>query len=251
MKFSYNAVWEDTGRLLKAHGALLAAIAGVFVFLPNLLFGYFFPPPEPPEGMALREFFRIFLEYFKDHSLWIVLQSFVIMIGSAAMLRLVFPPRVTVAGAIMFAVLLLPAYSILVVMTNFIVLIGILLLIVPGLYLWGRVLPAAPAMVAEDRRNPIDALKRGFALSSGRGWAILGLVLLVLIPGAILVWVIERLAGIVLILAAGQELGKMLTAVVYCAASAVLTIVLVMLSAAIYRALAAPETAGPDLKKAA
>ena len=39
MTFSYNAVWEDTGRLLKAHGAQLAAIAGVFIFLPTLLIG--------------------------------------------------------------------------------------------------------------------------------------------------------------------------------------------------------------------
>jgi hypothetical protein len=251
MTFSYNAVWDDTGRLLKAHGALLAAIAGAFVFLPALLLGHFFPPPEWPEGMVVREYARTFLQYFRDHGLWIVLQSFVTMAGAAAMLRLVFPPRVTVAGAIMFGLMLLPAYSTLVVMTNVIVIIGMLPLLVPGLYLWGRVLPAAPAMVAENRRNPIDALKRGFALSSGRGWAILGLLLLVLIPGAILVWVIEQLTGILLILAAGQELGKMLTAVVYCAANAVLATVMTMLSAAIYRALAAPETAGPDLKKAA
>ncbi|HYI49817.1 MAG TPA: hypothetical protein VEX35_15270 [Allosphingosinicella sp.] len=250
MTFSYNAVWDDTGRLLRAHGALLAAIAGVFVFLPTLLVGHFFPPPEAPEGMELREYVRIFFDHLKDNSLWLVLESFVIMAGSAAMLRLALGPRVTVAGAIRFGLVLLPAYSILSVMTNFMVLAGMLLLIVPGLYLWGRVLPAAPAMVAEERRNPIDALKRGFALSAGRGWAILGLLLLVMIPGAILAWVIEKLAGIGLILAAGQELGKMLTAIVYCALNAVLTIVLVMLSAAIYRALAAPEAKGPDLKKA-
>lgn len=250
MTFSYNAVWDDTGRLLRAHGALLAAIAGVFVFLPTLLVGHFLPPPEVPDGMELREYLRIFLGHLKENSLWLVLESFVIMVGSAAMLRLALGPRVTVAGAIRFGLVLLPAYSILSVMTNVMVLAGMLLLIVPGLYLWGRVLPAAPAMVAEERRNSIDALKRGFALSAGRGWAILGLVLLVMIPGAILAWVIERLAGIALILAAGQELGKMLTAIVYCALNAMLTIVLVMLSAAIYRALAAPEAKAPDLKKA-
>ncbi len=249
MTFSYNAVWDDTGRLLRAHGALLAAIAGVFVFLPTLLVGHFLPPPEMPDGMELREHFRIFFDYLKQNSLWLVLQSFLIMAGSAAMLRLALAPRVTVAGAIRFGLVLLPAYSILSVMTNLMVIAGLLLLIVPGLYLWGRVLPAAPAMVAEERRNPIDALKRGFALSAGHGWAIVGLVLLVMIPGAILAWVIEKLTGIALILAAGQELGKMLTAVVYCALNAMLTIVLVMLSAAIYSALAAPEAKGPDLKK--
>lgn len=249
MTFSYNAVWEDTGRLLRAHGALLLAIAGVFIFLPTLLVGYFFPTPEPATT-DLNLYIQIVGRFIKDHLIWYVLQSFIVMIGTAAMLRLVFPPRVTVAGAILFGALLLPAYSILGVMTNFIVFVGLLLLLVPGLYLWGRVLPAGPAMVAEDKRNPIAALKRGFALSRDHGWAILGLLLLVLIPGGILIWVIQQLVGILLILAAGQEVGKLLTAVVYCALNAIFAVVMTMLSAAIYRALAAPEKAGPDLKKA-
>lgn len=249
MKFSYNSVWDDAIRLLKAHGPLLAAIAGVFVFLPTLLVGYFFPLPEQGSTdpyLYLRELGA----FLKANLIWYVLQSFVVMIGTAAMLRLVFIKDGTVGGAILFGVMLLPVYSILAVMTNILVILGILLLIVPGLYLWGRVVPAGPAMVAEDRRNPFDALKRGFALSNGHGWSILGLLLLVAIPGAILVWAIVQLTGIVLILAAGQELGKMLTAIVYCALNAVLTMVVTMVSAAIYRALAAPEARGPDLKKA-
>jgi hypothetical protein len=249
MTFSYNAVWEDTGRLLRAHGALLAAIAGVFVFLPTLLVGYFFPVPEPATT-DLNLYFQIVGRFIKANLIWYVLQSFVVMVGTAAMLRLVFPPRVTVAGAIWFGVMLLATYSILSVMTNIIVFVGLLLLLVPGLYLWGRVLPAGPAMVAENRRNPLDALKRGFVLSRDNGWAILGLLLLVLIPGGILIWVIEQLVGILFILAAGQEVGKLLTAIVYCALNAIFAVVMTMLSAAIYRALAAPEKAGPDLGKA-
>jgi hypothetical protein len=248
MTFSYNAVWEDTGRLLKAHGALLAAIAGVFVFLPTLLVGYFFPTPEPATT-DLNLYIRIVGKFLWDHRLWYILQGFVVMIGTAAMLRLVLAPRVTVAGAILFGTLLLAAYSILSLITNLIVFVGFILLIVPGLYLWGRMVPAGPAMVAENRRNPLDALKRGLALSRGQGWAIVGLLLIVLIPGEILIWVIQQLVGILLILAAGQEIGKLLTAVVACALNAIFAVVLTMLSAAIYRALAATEKAGPDLKK--
>jgi hypothetical protein len=250
MTFSYNAVWADTGRLLRAHGALLAAIAGVFVFLPTLLVGYFFALPEPATT-DFNVYLREVAGYVKAHLIWYVLQSFVVMVGTAAMLRLVFPPRVTVAGAIWFGVMLLASYSILTLMTNILVFVGLLLLLLPGLYLWGRVLPAGPAMVAEGRRNPLDALKRGFALSRGQGWAILGLLLIVLIPGAILIWVIQQLVGILFILAAGQEVGKLLTATVYCALNAIFAVVMTMLSAALYRALAAPgQAAGPDLKKA-
>src|SRR4051812_38184352 len=50
MSFSYNAVWEDAVRLLRQHAPLLAAIAGVFLFLPALLFAVFLPQPTPPQG---------------------------------------------------------------------------------------------------------------------------------------------------------------------------------------------------------
>jgi hypothetical protein len=33
MKFSYSAVWNDTVALLRSHGSLLLAIAGVFIFI--------------------------------------------------------------------------------------------------------------------------------------------------------------------------------------------------------------------------
>ena len=73
----------------------------------------------------------------------------------------------TVGGAILFALALLPVYSILLLLVNLAVGAGLMLLIVPGLYLWGRLLPAAPAMVAEERRNPIDALGRGCGAQPG------------------------------------------------------------------------------------
>lgn len=250
MTFSYNAVWEDTGRLMRAHGALLAAIAGVFVFLPTLLLGHFFPPPDL-SGVDPALQAQMFRRFLRASMLWYVLHSFVLMIGAAAMLRLVLGPRPTVAGAIMFGIVLLPAYSVLVVLTNLLVFIGALVLIVPGLYLWARVVTAGAAMVAEDRRNSIDALKRAFALTKDKGWAVLGLLLLVMFPGVVLILAVRMVSGSLFILAAGQEVGTFLTEIVYCAMITAFVIVFTMLSAAIYRALAAPgKAAGPDLEKA-
>ena len=91
-------------------------------------------------------------------------------------------------------------------------------------------------------RNPIDALKRCFALTRGNGWAVLGLLLLVCCPAWCSIWAIQQVSGILFILAAGQDLGKLLTAIVYCALNAVVaTAADHALRAAIYRALAAPE----------
>ena len=75
------------------------------------------------------------------------------MVGSAAMLRLVFARGGTVGGALLFAIMLLPAYSTLLVLNGSLVFCGLLLLIVPGLYLWGRLVPAGAAMVAEESRT--------------------------------------------------------------------------------------------------
>ena len=240
-KFTQNAVWADTLRLTRAHWVALIAIAGVFNFLPTLLVNRLFEMPTPSVDADLQERFQLIMDYYRDHSLVIVLQSFVVMIGSAAMLRLVFARSGTVGGALLFAIALLPVYSILIVLTNLAVGAGFMLLIVPGLYLWGRLLPAGPAMVAEEWRNPIEALKRGWALSEGAGWLNVSFYLLVAIPAGILMLAVSLVTGIVFKAAAGEHLGALLETITLCALQAVVATLLTMLTAAIYRALAPPR----------
>ena len=237
MKFSYSAVWDDTLRLVREHGALLAAIAGVFIFLPSLLLGYLLPAPESVSTDA-NEAFQMAMDYYRGNLHWFLLVGVIAMWGSLAVLRLIFPRQATVAGAITAAAALLPFYFLVSLISGFIVGIGFLLLILPGLYLWGRLLPAAPAMVAEERRNPLDALKRGWELSEGHGWLIIGLYLLVAIPAGIMMLVIAQLTGIVFILATGQQFGTLLGMIVLCAMQALVSALLTMLAAAVYRALA-------------
>lgn len=237
-KFTQNEAWADALRLTRAHGPALIAIAGVFVFLPTLLVNHFFPMPDPPATAEMQVFFQFMLDYYRDNALPLVLQSFLVMTGSAAMLRVVFARGGTVGGAILFAILLLPVYSILIVLTNLAVGAGFVLLVVPGLYLWGRLLPASPAMVAEERRNPVDALRRGWALSEGHGWLVVSLYLLVAIPAGILMLAISLVTGIAFKAAAGQVLGSLLEMIVLCAMQAVAATLLTMVTAAIYRALA-------------
>ena len=55
--------------------------------------------------------------------------------------------------------------------------LGLILLIVPGLWLFIRALFSAPVVVLEDRRNR-DAIRRSFALTKGQAWRIAGFLLL-------------------------------------------------------------------------
>lgn len=237
-KFTQNAAWADAVGLTRTHWGALIAVAGVFNFLPTLLLYHFYPMGEPPVGADARAFIDFMLDYYRANIVPVTIHGFVVMIGSAAMLKLVLARTGTVGGALLFAIALLPVYSILVVLVNIAVGAGLMLLIAPGLYLWGRLALAGPAMVAEDRRNPIDALKRGFELSRGYGWQIIVLYLLVWIPGALLAVILSQLSGILFILAAGRELGTLLATIVLCVGTALVTTLLTMLTAALYRALA-------------
>src|SRR4051794_3440782 len=157
MNFSYSDVWADLMGLLRAHASLIATVAGVFIFLPGLLLGYFAPQPEVAD---LREFGRIWSEYFEINWLWLLLGSLVNMVGSIAILLLVFSRGITVGGAIAAALALLPSYFIASLLSSIPIAFGFLLLIVPGLYLLGRFAPLSAVVAAETRRNPIDALVR-------------------------------------------------------------------------------------------
>ena len=256
MSFSYNAVWEDTTRLLRQHAPLLTAIAGVFMFLPALLFAVFMPPPEPQGGDPARVV-QLMMTFYRAALPWFLLQGLFSIVGTLAMLRLVFASGTTVGDALVHGLKLTPFYLLLsiifgvaVTLASLVIVIpavllgplavafAILLLIVPLLYILGRIVPVPAVMVAENRRNPIDAIRRTFALTRGHAWAIIGIVLVVAVVAGIAVGMADTLAGLVFILIAGQEIGKLLASVVAAALNAAFATLLVMLYAAIYRALA-------------
>ena len=236
MKFSYTAAWEDLIALLRAHATLIAALAGVFIFLPALLVGHFLPQPVPADD--IQRYILLLREYISANWPWLLLQGLLNMLGSLAILMLVFARKgTTVAAAIAAAAALLPFYFIASLLSTVMIAIGLALLIVPGLYLIGRLAPLAPVMVAENRRNPIDAIRRSFEVTKGRGWAVLGLVVLVAIAGTIVVTVVNMVFGTVFRLVGGADVGTLLRLIVTSATAAAFTVVMLLLYAAIYRQL--------------
>jgi len=236
MKFSYTAVWDDTTAMLRAHGSLIAALAGVFLFLPGLLLAVLLPHPTTTDASRA---FEVLRDYYVANALWLFLGGLVSMAGTIAILKLLLGPRGTsVGGAIAAAVPILPFYFLAAFLANLALLVGFLLLIVPGLYLFGRLAPLGAVVVAENRRNPIDAIARCFALTKGRGWAVLGFVLLVAVAGIVTTMVADGLLGVLLILLAGKSLGAFLSSIVNAATGAAFSALFAVLFAALYRRLA-------------
>jgi hypothetical protein len=236
MKFSYSEVWNDTVALLRANGAIVVALAGVFLFLPNLAMSHFLPPPttERPD-----EVLQLWIEYLNANWHWLLLGRLVTMAGTIALLLLFLDPRGRSVGAlIVAAIMILPFFFITGVLMQIMIVVGLILLIVPGLYLIGRLLLVAPALVAENIRNPIAAISRSFDLTRGNGWAVLGLFLLVAVAGLVIVAVIGLLLGILFIAVAGHDFGVLLTQIVQAIGQAAFGAVVTALVAALYRQLA-------------
>ena len=238
MKFSYSAVWEDTVRTLRSHGGLLAALAGVFLFLPSVLLGHFLPQPQGGE-VQLKDMFA----YYTDNIVWILVVRLVNIVGTLAMLILLLARGgVTVGGSIAGSLRFLLAYVIAAFLANLAIILGLFALVLPGLYVMARLLPLGPAMVAEDRRSPFDALGRSFDLTKGKGWSILGLMLAIIVAAGIIIIAATVVLGSILLVTAGQDVGRLLVLLVECVLTSALSTVLIVLSVAVYRRLREPDS---------
>jgi hypothetical protein len=240
MRFSYTAVWEDALALLRRNAPLLAAIAGVFLFLPALTIAILLPPPVPA-GDDFHRSVQQLIDYYQTAGPWLTLENLLAIAGTLAMLRLIFV-RETVGAALVRGLLLTPLYFLLSIVCGLAIGFGLLLILAPGFYLIGRLVPLPAVLTAENRLNPLTLIGRTLALTKGHGWAVFGLVFVVGIVAFIMISMAHSLFGIIFIVAAGQELGKLLTAIVGAALSAALVTLLTMLYAAIYRALAGADS---------
>jgi hypothetical protein len=236
MKLSYSAAWDDLTALARAHAPLIAALAGVFIFLPMLLTGYLLPQPQVKEAAEWLPSIQL---YYATNWPWLGLASLAKMTGDLAILMLIFAPRGTsVGGAIVRAAMLLPFYFLAALIMGLALGFAALFLLLPAFYLLGRLAPLGPVMVAEGRRNPIDALGRTFAVTKGNGWRVLGFFLLVAIGGFAAAGVASLIGGILFVLVAGKDVGELLGMIVASAAWAAVTVVFLLLYAAVYRQLA-------------
>jgi hypothetical protein len=238
-------VWSDAAGLLAANAGLLAAIAGVFLFLPAVLEARFFPPPEG--WSSLREWFQLTQQHVLANWPWMLLSTLLNLVGVIAIYLLMLPgPRLTVGSAVVRALAILPFYWLLQLVVGIAWGIGFMLLIVPFFYLLGKLVLAAPILIAEAPRAPFKAIERSWRLSAGRSWAIAGLVVTIYIAALIFSMAVRIGFGIVILLALGREgLGGLLLSMLQGFVVATVTVIFVVVVAAIYRSLtSAAQPAG-------
>lgn len=189
--WTIGSVWEETRAVVRAKSWVFAPIAAAFVLLPNLVAAFFFPDNrqslmDMPSGQALAAQLAVAL---------------VSVIAEAAILLMVLRPDGdrSVGEIIGEGLRLTPALFVLKLTVGIVSAIGLLFLIVPAFYLFGRLGPAAPAMIAE-RLGIADALQRGWTLGRPHAWRIFlffALILVGMLAAVFLLSVVAAAIGLI------------------------------------------------------
>lgn len=187
-----GGVLHDAWAMARRDRAVLIGVAGLFVLVPQLAQAMFvtLPPPWPETG-ADPAVWQAWLDAasawgVRNDPLLIVLAAASIF-GSMTILRLyVDPARPDVATALRLGVAAFPRFLLLALAVALPVNLGVLLLLLPGLYLKGRLFVAGPAFVAGQPLGVIAAWRRSFAATRGHGLVLMALACVPLLGGSLL-----------------------------------------------------------------
>jgi hypothetical protein len=246
MTFSYDRAWADVVAMMRANWAILLTLTGIFIFLPLFAQGLLLPAPVLPtvENPGSREetlkLFYALYEYIL-HYLWVFLMvNIITAFGQIVIFVLLIDSRrPTVAEALYSGMRLFPGYFSAGLLANFAVAFGIIwLFVVPGLYLLGRFMVLGPVIADLRCANPIVGLRESVRRTRGYGWRIVGLVLLVFCVGWVAATAAASVITIIGSLLLPDSVDPMAGALGGAIGSAAFGLLIILLSAGIYRQLA-------------
>lgn len=170
MKLTFAGVFADAGALWRRDRDVLIRVAGVFFFLPAFASLLFLIPPDRT-GLNEEEIAAQTFAWYAATLHWHLANLLAGLFGSAVLLVLLLDPqRPTLGEAMGRALRLLPKLLIASAAALVLVLLGSMLLLVPGLYLVGRTWLTGATLVSEPERGPIEALVAGIRHTNRRGW---------------------------------------------------------------------------------
>ncbi|PHR21153.1 MAG: hypothetical protein COA41_02250 [Sphingopyxis sp.] len=204
MKLNYMQCWNGAMSLLRAHKEAILAIAGVFIFLPTLLFAEFVIPPADNGDEDMNTLFAIYSTYFNENSLSIVASNIAISFGGLAIYFALAPSRnSTVAEDLTAALKAFLIYLLANFLSALISVPGFILFLLPGLYIMCRFIVVPPMIADQGERNPVELLRKSWASTRDNGFAILFFILIIAVVGTITIGVLDAVTGVITGLATG------------------------------------------------
>jgi len=192
MTFDVAAVFADAWQMWKRDRELLLAVAGLFLFLPE--FASKLLIPEAPELVGFGRDEAAFKSWFVTYQAWLSNYSWTMIVLSLALLfgtLLIFTlyldtRRPNVRVGLINSLTLLPRYILAVLLVSLPVDIGLILLVLPGIYVLGRLMLTTPSLVVDRSRGVLAALGRSVKLSRGHGMILAGFACITLFSGRLL-----------------------------------------------------------------
>ena len=264
MKFDMSRAWNEAMAILRANGGLMAVIAGLFVFLPNLAMTMLAPatmsgPPmegdETPEQML-----EIMGGFYGEVGPWMLALSIIGLIGSLAMYALVTTARPTVGEALKTGLLaFIPAILAQILMGVAVGVVGAVLIGLPfviGLpalavltipifavlliYIIVKLTLTSPVIVIEGVRNPIAALQRSWRLTKGHSLRLFGFYFILLICIFVVMAVFAMFSSLFIALLGEGTAGLLVAGILNGVISAAFAVLGVGILSAVHRQLAGP-----------
>lgn len=168
---SIAALWRETLAAGRVGMPLYLPVAAAFVLLPVVVTEAFGPPqPTSPADLTANAVF-----------VYLLLPALLGLVAQATIVRLAIDARAgtsrSVGEALKLALRLWPTALLAVFLAGVPVSVGLLLLVVPGLYLAGRLALALP-LVIDAGAGPVEAVRRSWDMTAGNGWRIIAFALL-------------------------------------------------------------------------
>jgi hypothetical protein len=234
----YSATWNDAMALLKAHREAAIAVAGVFLLLPLLFFGYILPSEPVVPGTTGEAALKQLMDMLSAIAPWLIGMSILALIGKLAIFHMILDADTpTVAEGLMrsgqsiFTVLLARLIAALAIV------IGTFLLIVPGIYFSIKFSQIETVVVAEKIGNPLDALSRSWAVTKGNSIQIFGFLLIIGIVSILSFFVISVILGLGLTLVLPDTIAQFVIMVISSVLQMLLGLLMIFVYSAIYRQL--------------
>ncbi len=190
--WTIGSIWEETRAIVREQAWVFAPVAAAFVLLPSLAVARFFPDNR-----------QSIFELPSDEALWGQLASALISVIAEAFILIVALRRdggQSVGTLIGEAIRLTPALFAVKLIIGLFAGLGLMLLILPGMYVLGR-LGVAPAAMVAERIGVLQALQRGWELGRRDFWRVflfLALIVVATIGAILMLSIVASAAGLVL-----------------------------------------------------
>lgn len=223
--------------LLRNHKEAAAAIAGVFIFLPNWIFSYFVGFPNLEGVTTLELQVNVMIGFYSENALPLIAIGLITAFGTLAYYVVLTHQNIgSVGNALTKALTILPIFYVVNIITSFATIMGLFAFIIGALYLLGRFTAVSGVVAAETERGIIGSIKYGWKLTENVGWMACLMFFTVFLIGSIISFVIKLVFRLIFGLIGGS-IATLLTDGVSALLSAALSIVLATVMIAIYRHL--------------